>query len=656
MVVSKLPITETGTTNNAGTAKAVTMHLPAEDRQSSTFGSQNLNFQNEVPEIKFKSKELMALLIDDNMTNQQKFTEIKDDPRKYGLNPTLIAALEQDVINKDKSGYFKNTNPQAQLAKATEIMTRLNSSPLQLIMSLDTTLSPSQKLQQIRDGAIVDSKFLDTLPEDAVKAVALIQQKMIYKPVSETMEAKDLKLKRDFSPNPNSPTGENMVSKLTLNYGDLPEITVEWKIPKGVRSSEEIREALESSAGQDLAAEFSKHIGSYEDLFREISKQFTQANQLLSQSLEQRIAETDPEAARKRATAKAFDGLTKVFNQIASSGLTTLTQEELIRKFFAKLGENLEIEGLEQDTKYEKIFAKFDKDLTSEELSVKMTEAMRSVIKENLTPATIPDILNPSNYETHKEYAEAVKNNRDRGPEMLSNEDLQEKYKDIMEAGFGKNHDDANIPENQLVTQTITVNTANQTKLEFFPNKEVTGKEVKMPGGVVVYAAGAATKGASDQTLHLKSENGKFRLEINNGIISLFGPNKEGQEKLTAQINPSGVTLLFDENNTNTRTAFTLPTTNLPGTDRARQHFASSNHKYQQALKKKTNEGGFVPQNITNDGMIRAALSPFGGGLIFRPNGTFGTKFDPNGDIFRYPETVDTNHSNQFSDQKKLIL
>lgn len=72
MAVSKLPITEEDNSNAAGTAKAITMHLPAESRQSSTFGSQKLNFQNEVPEIKFKSKELMALLIDDTMTSQQK--------------------------------------------------------------------------------------------------------------------------------------------------------------------------------------------------------------------------------------------------------------------------------------------------------------------------------------------------------------------------------------------------------------------------------------------------------------------------------------------------------------------------------------------------------------------------------------------------------
>jgi hypothetical protein len=206
--------------------------------------------------------------------------------------------------------------------------------------------------------------------------------------------------------------------------------------------------------------------------------------------------------------------------------------------------------------------------------------------------------------------------------------------------------------------QTIAVNTANQTKLEFLPNKEVTGKEVKMPGGVVVHAAGASSKGDSSETFNLKSDSGQFRLEINNGIISLFGPNKEGQEKLTAQMNPSGVALLFDENNKNTRKAFTMPTANRPETFRAQKHFdvsSSSKRKFQTALNRREREG-FVPLNITNDGMMRAVLSPLGGALIFRPNGTFGTDFQPNGDILRYPEAIGPKPTNQFSDPKKVIL
>jgi hypothetical protein len=238
---------------------------------------------------------------------------------------------------------------------------------------------------------------------------------------------------------------------------------------------------------------------------------------------------------------------------------------------------------------------------------------------------------------------------------MQSSDDLQKKYRNILEAGHGKGHNDANIPEDQLVTQTITVNTANQTKLEFLPNKEVTGREVKMPGGVVVNTAGAATKGASLGSFNIRSDNGKFKLEINNGIISLFGPNKNGEEKLTAQINPSGVTLLSDENIRNDREAFTLPTANAPGTDRAREYFKSSNTKYREALKRKSNEGGFVPK-LLDDGMIRAALSPYGGGLIFRQNGTFGTDFKSNGDIFRYPETIGSKATNQFRDPKKVVL
>jgi hypothetical protein len=106
IAVSKLPITEGDTSNAAGTAKAITMHLPAESRQSSTFGSQKLSFQNEVPEIKFKSKELMALLIDDTMTSQQKFTAIQDNPENYGLSNRLIIALEQDVRRRDQSDFF----------------------------------------------------------------------------------------------------------------------------------------------------------------------------------------------------------------------------------------------------------------------------------------------------------------------------------------------------------------------------------------------------------------------------------------------------------------------------------------------------------------------------------------------------------------------
>ncbi len=54
--------------------------------------------------------------------------------------------------------------------------------------------------------------------------------------------------------------------------------------------------------------------------------------------------------------------------------------------------------------------------------------------------------------------------------------------------------------------------------------------------------------------------------------------------------------------------------------------------------------------------MIRAALSPYGGGLIFRQNGTFGTDFKSNGDIFRYPETIGAKATNQFSDPKQVIL
>lgn len=658
MAVSKLPITATDTTNNAGTAKAITMHLPAEDRQSSTFGSQKLNFQNEVPEIKFKSKELMALLIDDTMTSQQKFTAIQDNPENYGLSNRLIIALEQDVINKDKSEILKKDTAHAQSAKASQIITRLNSSPLQLIMSLDN-LNPEKKLEQIRDGAIVDQKFLNTLPQDAAEAVALIQQKMIYKPISDEMNAKDLILKRNFSPNPNSPTGENMVSKLTLNYGDLPEITVEWKIPKGVRSSEEIREAMmnnvttnTSNPDNEPSLDLAKAFNAFTAELPRPKLEETEDDRL-SDSLSKRLAEINPEAARQKEILAKLD---PIFNKIIESRLTTLNKEQLIEQFFTKLSEGLKIEEPTEDRKYAAIFTQFSNGLQKDQLSAKMKESMISVIRENLAQAEISEILDPSNYPSHKEYTAAVENNKHLGPEMLSDQDLQEKYEDIIKAGFGKNHNDANIPESQLVTQTIAVNTANQTKLEFLPNKEVTGKEVKMPGGVVVHAAGASSKGNSSETFNLRSDNGKFKLEINNGIISLFGPNKDGQEKLTAQINPSGVILLFDENNKNNRTAFTLPTANRPGTFRAQEHFASSNHKYQQALNRKTKKEGFVPQNVTNDGMIRAALSPYGGGLIFRPNGTFGTDFHPNGDIFRYPETIGHKATNQFSDPTKVIL
>lgn len=642
MAVSKLPITATDTTNNAGTAKAITMHLPAEDRQSSTFGSQKLNFQNEVPEIKFKSKELMALLIDDTMTSQQKFTAIQDNPENYGLSNRLIIALEQDVINKDKSEILKKDTAHAQSAKASQIITRLNSSPLQLIMSLDN-LNPEKKLEQIRDGAIVDQKFLNTLPQDAAEAVALIQQKMIYKPISDEMNAKDLILKRNFSPNPNSPTGENMVSKLTLNYGDLPEITVEWKIPKGVRSSEEIREAMMNNVTTNTSHQDDQSVIDFDLAFSRIINglprpklEEIEEDKKLSNSLNKQIAKFEPEAVRQKQILAALD---PIFNRVIESGITTLSKDQLIDEFFTKLSEGLDMKESAANTKYGEIFTKINKNLADNQLSIKLKEAMNTVIKENFTSNEVSKILDPRKYLTHKEYEEAVKNNKHLGPEMLSDQDLQEKYEDIIKAGFGKNHNDANIPESQLVTQTIAVNTANQTKLEFLPNKEVTGKEVKMPGGVVVHAAGASSKGNSSETFNLRSDNGKFKLEINNGIISLFGPNKDGQEKLTAQINPSGVILLFDENNKNNRTAFTLPTANRPETFRAQEHFASSNHKYKQALNRKTKKEGFVPQNVTNDGMIRAALSPYGGGLIFRPNGTFGTDFHPNGDIFRsdYP-------------------
>ncbi|MFM7458097.1 MAG: hypothetical protein ACKO3R_05500 [bacterium] len=570
MAVSKLPITATNTTNKAGTAKAITMHLPPEDRQSSTFGSQNLNFQNEVPEIKFKSKELMALLIDDTMTNQQKFTVIEKDPTDYGLSRALIMALEQDVINKDQSKLFSQNHAYAQSAKASQIITRLNSSPLQLIMSLDN-LNPEKKLEQIRDGAIVDQKFLSTLPQDAAEAVALIQQKMIYKPISDKMKAKDLTLKRNFSPNPNSPTGEHMLSELTLKYGDLPEITIEWKIPKGIRSAEEIREALEADA---LREEFTKQAtNTLAEEFSKFSENFSQKDKQLADSLNQRITEVNPEITQQKRLLETLD---PVFNTVIESGLTTLSKEQLIQKFFTQLNKGLKTEESTENSRYGEIFATFSKNLTKDQLSVKMKEAMNTVIKENFTPTKISEILNPNRYESLEEYQEAVERNKHLGPEMQLSEDLQTKYKNILEAGHGKGHNDANIPESQLVTQRITVNTENPTELEFLPNKGVPGKEVKMPGGVVVHTAGATAKGTSPSSFNLRSSSEKFRLEINNGIISLFGVNKDGEEKLTAQINPSGVTLLFDENIKNNRTAFTLPTANAPRTDRAREHFNSS--------------------------------------------------------------------------------
>jgi hypothetical protein len=655
MAVSKLPFTEEDTSNAAGTAKAITMHLPAESRQSSTFGSQKLNFQNEVPEIKFKSKELMALLIDDTMTSQQKFTKIMDNPKHYGLSSALIIALEQDVIRKDKLGLFEKNTDHAQSVKASQIITRLNSSPLQLIMGLDN-LSPENKLEWISEGAIVDQRFLNTLPQDAAEAVALIQQKMIYKPASDEMAAKDLTLKRRFSPNPNSPSGEHIISELTIKYGDLPAITVKWGIPKGARSAEEIREAMmkldttntsdpDNESSLDLAKAFHDFTAS---LPRPALEETDDGR--LSASLSKRLAETDPEAARQREILTMLD---PIFNKIIQSGLTTLNKEQLIEQFFTKLSEGLTIEEPAQDRKYGAIFTALIHDLTKDQLSAKMKESMSSVIRENLAQAEISEILNPNNHPSLEEYTRAVENNRHLGPEMLSYKDLQEKYQDIMQAGFGKNHNDADIPESQLVTQTITVNTENPTKLEFLPNQEVPGKEVKMPGGVVVHTAGAAPKGKPYETFSLRSDNGTFKLEINNGIISLFGPNKEGQEKLTAQVNPSGVTLLFDENNKNTRKAFTMPTANRPETFRAQEHFASSSHKFKQALSRRE---GFVPQNIRNDGMIRAALSPYGGALIFRPNGTFGTDFHPNGDTFRYPETIGSMASNQLSNSTKVVL
>jgi hypothetical protein len=548
MAVSKLPITAKDTTNNAGTAKAITMHLPAEGRQSSTFGSQKLTFQNEVPEIKFKSKELMALLIDDT-TNQQKFTTIEENPASYGLSRALIMALEQDVIKKDQSKLFSQSHAYAQSAKASQIITRLNSSPLQLIMSLDN-LNPEKKLEQIRDGAIVDQKFLNTLPENAAEAVDLIQQKMIYKPISDKMEAKDLTLERKFSPNPNSPTGEHMVSELTLKYGDLPEIKVEWRIPQGARSAEEIREALEADA---LREEFTKQTtNTLAEEFSRFSKEFSQQDKQLTDSLNRRITAINPEITQQKRLLETLD---PIFNTVIESGLTTLNKEQLIKLFFTELSKDLKIEE-STESRYGEIFATFSKNLTKDQLSVKMQEAMDTVIKENFTSTKISEILNPIRYGSLKEYQEAVEKNQHLGPEMQSSEALQERYKNILEAGHGKGHSDDKIPESQLVTQTITVNTANQTKLEFSPNKEVAGKEVKMPGGVVVHTAGAATKGNSSETFNLRSDNRQFRLEINNGIISLFGPNKDGKEKLTAQINPSGVALLFDENNKNNRTAF----------------------------------------------------------------------------------------------------
>jgi hypothetical protein len=654
MAVSKLPITEEDTSNAAGTARAITMHLPAESRQSSTFGSQTLHFENEVPEIRFKSQELMALLIDDTMTSQQKFITIMEKPKHYGLSSAIIIALEQDVIRRDQSDFFTKNSAQAQLAKASQIITRLNSSPLQLIMSLDN-LNPENKLKWIKDGAIVDQKFLDTLPQDAAEAVALIQQKMIYKPISDTMEAKDLTLERKFSPNPNSPSGERIISELTIKYGSLPEITVKWEIPKGARSAEEIREAMMRLDTRNTSNPDNKYSLDLAKAFRAFTAELSRPeleeteDDRLSASLSRRLAETNPEAAQK----EILGVLDPLFNKIIESRLTTLNKEQLIEQFFAKLSEGLKIEESTAHTKYGEMYIAFSKGLKKDDISARMKEAMISVIRENLAQAEISEILNPSNYPSHEEYTEAVENKKHLGPEMLSDQDLQEKYQGLMQAGFGKNHNDADIPESQLVTQTITVNTADKTKLEFLPNKEVTGKEVKMPGGVVVHTAGAAPKGNPYETFSLRSDNGRFKLEINNGIISLFGPNKEGQEKLTAQINPSGVTLLFDENNKNTRPTFTLPTANRPGTFRAQEHFASSSRKFKQALSGKK---GFVPQNIRNDGMIRAALSPYGGALIFRPNGTFGTDFHPNGDILRYPEAIGPKSTNQFSNPKKVIL
>jgi hypothetical protein len=416
-------------------------------------------------------------------------------------------------------------------------------------MSLDN-LNPEKKLEQIRDGAIVDQKFLNTLPENAAEAVDLIQQKMIYKPISDKMEAKDLTLERKFSPNPNSPTGEHMVSELTLKYGDLPEIKVEWRIPQGARSAEEIREALEADA---LREEFTKQTtNTLAEEFSRFSKEFSQQDKQLTDSLNRRITAINPEITQQKRLLETLD---PIFNTVIESGLTTLNKEQLIKLFFTELSKDLKIEE-STESRYGEIFATFSKNLTKDQLSVKMQEAMDTVIKENFTSTKISEILNPIRYDSLKEYQEAVEKNQHLGPEMQSSEALQERYKNILEAGHGKGHSDDKIPESQLVTQTITVNTANQTKLEFSPNKEVAGKEVKMPGGVVVHTAGAATKGNSSETFNLRSDNRQFRLEINNGIISLFGPNKDGKEKLTAQINPSGVALLFDENNKNNRTAF----------------------------------------------------------------------------------------------------
>jgi len=382
MAVSNIPITEKDTTNSIGTAKAITMHLPAEGRQSSTFGSQKLTFQNEVPEIKFKSKELMALLIDDT-TNQQKFTAIEKDPTDYGLSRALIMALEQDVIKKDQSKLFSQSHAYAQSAKASQIITRLNSSPLQLIMSLDT-LTPEKKLKQIRDDAIVDPKFLNTLPGNAAEAVALIQQKMIYKPISDKMEAKDLTLERKFSPNPNSPTGEHMVSELTLKYGDLPEITVEWRIPKGARSAEEIREALEADA---LREEFTKQTtNTLAEEFSRFSKEFFNKDEKLIDSLNRRITEINPEITQQKRLLKTLD---PIFNTVIESGLTTLNKEQLIQNFFTQLNEGLKIEE-STESRYGEIFATFSKNLTKDQLSVKMQEAMDTVIKENFTSTKIP--------------------------------------------------------------------------------------------------------------------------------------------------------------------------------------------------------------------------------------------------------------------------
>lgn len=602
-----------------GTEKFRALQVP---ESSSASGSIISIFDNQIPGLAESSQlnpQLQGVLNSLSLSDDQKFNKIDAKYEQFGLDPSiyetlklqlkdeqqildavkkyaLTSILNSDTNNADKLSkiIFQNLLPadsvdrlrdefktddevvRALIQKSKiaisdrttykqKLLEALKSPPLAIALSLK--MDDEKKLLLISSLGLVDKSFLEGLSEklngDSHKLISSLKEMQVYKPKEIRSATNDMDFVREYEFNPNQPS-QKIISKETINFGDM-KVTVSYKIPETNRDENSRREQAFTQLKENIEAEQEAldQVGvnlrdilksenlTVNDLFKSIG---VQVPEISSEMSTEQVNKSSDESRIIELQEKLMEQLDKAlmpYAEIAGVNIDLeLVKTELIKVL------DLEMQGkfqsVDEKTKFAEIYIALDRQI-KESKAINPNQYDVDSVGAYIGMALKPIIK--------KLAFEQLFGDNANNPFFKTDGDIQEEYDKIFKAAFGNRNSDSEIPENQLVTQVIEF--PDGKKFEFLPEKVSDVREqIKMPGGVLVRIPGVLAKGNNNPTANLIN-NGDFSIKVENGFVKMYKQidqaNSKKAEVLVSMLTPSGVRMMMNENWSNNRKEFDMP-------------------------------------------------------------------------------------------------